>query len=188
MINCGIYGTTSLPGITGNSRNSPAVHSRITPASTNLPGHRRSKRRCRACQRAFLYPRVLCPFCHGSDIEWIQASGRGKLYSFEIAYQTISKVFKIKGGCVHVCGSGYPLCRVSGRGRRCAHPSAHIHTRHTYTLVHTHVHCTPYIYVHIHIPVPSSLTPAGPPESNTWTRSFPNSATYTCPAPSTAMP
>ena len=52
--------------------------------------------RCRACQRAFLYPRVLCPFCHGSDIEWVQASGRGKLYSFEIAYQTISKAFKVK--------------------------------------------------------------------------------------------
>src|SRR4029453_10046164 len=52
--------------------------------------------RCRACQRAFLYPRVLCPFCHASDIEWVQASGRGKLYSFEIAYQTISKVFKVK--------------------------------------------------------------------------------------------
>ena len=52
--------------------------------------------RCRACQRAFLYPRVLCPFCHASDIEWVQASGRGKLYSFEIAYQTISKAFKVK--------------------------------------------------------------------------------------------
>ena len=34
--------------------------------------------RCRACRRAFLYPRVLCPFCHGPDIEWVQASGRGK--------------------------------------------------------------------------------------------------------------
>src|SRR5262245_55401101 len=52
--------------------------------------------RCRACRRAFLYPRVLCPFCHASDIEWFQASGRGKLYSFEIAYQTINKAFKVK--------------------------------------------------------------------------------------------
>ena len=40
--------------------------------------------RCRACRRAFFYPRVVCPHCHASDIEWFQASGRGKLFSFEI--------------------------------------------------------------------------------------------------------
>jgi hypothetical protein len=52
--------------------------------------------RCRTCGRAFFYPRALCPFCHTSDIEWFQASGRGRLYSFEIVYQTISKAFKVK--------------------------------------------------------------------------------------------
>jgi uncharacterized protein len=52
--------------------------------------------RCRACGRAFFYPRVLCPLCHAADIEWIQSSGRGRLYSFGIVYQTISKVFKVK--------------------------------------------------------------------------------------------
>lgn len=52
--------------------------------------------RCRACRRAFFYPRVLCPHCHASDIEWFQASGRGRLYAFEIAYQTINKAFKVK--------------------------------------------------------------------------------------------
>jgi len=47
--------------------------------------------RCRACRRAFFYPRVVCPHCHASDIEWFQASGRGKLFSFEIGYQTFNK-------------------------------------------------------------------------------------------------
>jgi uncharacterized protein len=51
--------------------------------------------RCCHCGKAFLYPRVVCPFCHGADIEWFQASGRGRLYAFEIAYQTINKAFKV---------------------------------------------------------------------------------------------
>src|SRR5215468_3127111 len=41
--------------------------------------------RCRSCHRAFFYPRVVCPHCHASDIEWFQASGRGKLFSFVLA-------------------------------------------------------------------------------------------------------
>src|SRR5258708_18080552 len=52
--------------------------------------------RCRACHRAFFYPRVLCPHCHAADIEWFQASGRGKLHSFEIGYHTFNKAFKVK--------------------------------------------------------------------------------------------
>ena len=52
--------------------------------------------RCRECRRAFFYPRVLCPFCHAADIEWFQATGRGRLYSFEIAYQAFNKAFKVK--------------------------------------------------------------------------------------------
>ena len=56
--------------------------------------------RCRQCRRAFFYPRVLCPFCHASDIEWFQASGRGRLYSFEILHQQFNRAFKVKLPCV----------------------------------------------------------------------------------------
>ena len=52
--------------------------------------------RCQACGHAFFYPRVLCPRCHARDIGWIQASGRGKLHAFEIAYQAFHKAWKIK--------------------------------------------------------------------------------------------
>jgi uncharacterized OB-fold protein len=52
--------------------------------------------KCRACGRAFMYPRVLCPFCASREIDWIQASGRGRLYSFEIAHQILNKAFKVK--------------------------------------------------------------------------------------------
>ena len=52
--------------------------------------------KCGACGHVFFYPRVLCPRCHAHDIGWIQASGRGKLHAFEIAYQAFNKAWKIK--------------------------------------------------------------------------------------------
>jgi uncharacterized OB-fold protein len=52
--------------------------------------------KCQACGKAFFYPRVRCPFCSSGDIAWFQASGRGTLYSFEIAHQILNKAFKVK--------------------------------------------------------------------------------------------
>ena len=52
--------------------------------------------KCGDCGRAFFYPRIICPHCQSRNVGWIQGSGRGKLYSFEIAYQTISRAFKVK--------------------------------------------------------------------------------------------
>jgi len=52
--------------------------------------------KCEECGKPFFYPRILCPHCHSRRITWIQASGRGRLYSFEIAYQSLNPAFKIK--------------------------------------------------------------------------------------------
>jgi hypothetical protein len=40
--------------------------------------------RCGACQTAFLYPRIRCPHCGSDQVNWIRASGRGRLYSYVI--------------------------------------------------------------------------------------------------------
>jgi len=72
----------------------------ITPEARpywdGLREHKLMLPHCRQCGKSFLYPRVLCPFCHAADIDWVQASGRGRLYSFEIAHQTFNKAFKVK--------------------------------------------------------------------------------------------
>ncbi len=52
--------------------------------------------KCGACGHVFFYPRVVCPRCHSRAIAWIQASGRGKLHAFEIAYQAFNKAWKVK--------------------------------------------------------------------------------------------
>jgi hypothetical protein len=40
-------------------------------------------RRCTSCKKAHWYPRSLCPFCF-SDCEWVEASGKGKIYTFSV--------------------------------------------------------------------------------------------------------
>jgi uncharacterized OB-fold protein len=41
-------------------------------------------RRCTACSRAHWYPRSICPFCWSDQTEWVEASGRGTIYSYSV--------------------------------------------------------------------------------------------------------
>ena len=50
--------------------------------------------RCRDCGRFHFYPRSLCPQCLSSDLEWVRASGRGKVYSFTISHRPATPAFK----------------------------------------------------------------------------------------------
>jgi len=51
--------------------------------------------KCGSCRQAFFYPRVICPKCHSRDVSWVQATGKGKLHSFGIGYQSFNKAFKM---------------------------------------------------------------------------------------------
>jgi len=37
---------------------------------------------CSACGKAHWYPRAICPFCAGDQVEWREASGKGTIYTF----------------------------------------------------------------------------------------------------------
>src|SRR3989337_2917407 len=43
--------------------------------------------RCTACKRHYFYPRPYCPNCLSGDTEWVKASGRGELYSFNVVFR-----------------------------------------------------------------------------------------------------
>ena len=43
--------------------------------------------RCRECGYAYYYPRPFCPTCLSVSVEWEEASGKGKLYSFVINHR-----------------------------------------------------------------------------------------------------
>ena len=43
---------------------------------------------CRQCDKVFYYPRHWCPSCFNQDLGWQQVSGRGKVYSYSVIYQS----------------------------------------------------------------------------------------------------
>lgn len=43
--------------------------------------------RCRACEAAIWYPRELCPACGSTDVEWVEASGRGFVYTSTVVHR-----------------------------------------------------------------------------------------------------
>jgi uncharacterized protein len=65
------------------------------PYWDGLKEHKLMLPKCQDCGKAFFYPRILCPHCHSRNITWIQASGKGTLYSFEIVYQQLNRRFQV---------------------------------------------------------------------------------------------
>ena len=55
-------------------------------------------RRCTTCDRAYFYPRDICPFpeCFSRDTEWVQSSGRGTLHTFAIVHRAPTPAFRGK--------------------------------------------------------------------------------------------
>lgn len=45
--------------------------------------------RCNGCERAYFYPRPVCPHCGSGDVGWFTASGRATLYSYSIAMRSV---------------------------------------------------------------------------------------------------
>jgi uncharacterized OB-fold protein len=50
--------------------------------------------RCRACGRFQHYPRYLCVHCSSTDLEFVDASGSGRVYSFTVVHRAPSTAFK----------------------------------------------------------------------------------------------
>ncbi len=40
--------------------------------------------RCQDCNNTFFYPRLRCPNCFSDRITWVEASGKGQVYTFTI--------------------------------------------------------------------------------------------------------
>jgi uncharacterized OB-fold protein len=58
--------------------------------------------RCPACARAVFYPRVCCPHCQNGELDWITASGRGRIISHTTVYRTHHDGFNTEAPYVFV--------------------------------------------------------------------------------------
>jgi len=43
--------------------------------------------RCQDCNRVHWYPRHICPFCHSTNIDWIEGSGEGRVHTFAVQHR-----------------------------------------------------------------------------------------------------
>jgi uncharacterized OB-fold protein len=53
---------------------------------------------CPACADFFWYPRTLCPRCGSRNVEWRQASGRGRLHAFCIQSSVVTALVELEEG------------------------------------------------------------------------------------------
>ncbi len=59
-------------------------------------GARESKlmiQRCARCGRAIFYPRLACPFCLSEGLNWVEASGKGTVYTFSVVKNNAPSAF-----------------------------------------------------------------------------------------------
>jgi len=41
-------------------------------------------KKCNDCSEIHYYPRTICPFCFSDNTVWIEASGKGSIYSYSV--------------------------------------------------------------------------------------------------------
>lgn len=49
---------------------------------------------CGDCGRPQFYPRILCSHCGGRDLEWRDASGKGRVATFTVVRQPVSPAYE----------------------------------------------------------------------------------------------
>lgn len=49
--------------------------------------------RCTSCGQLIYFPRLLCPRCLSQDLGWVQATGRGTVYTHTVIHQAAHESF-----------------------------------------------------------------------------------------------
>lgn len=70
----------------------PTPHSR--PFWDSLASGRLSFQKCGACGVIRHYPRPMCSACHSMAVEWVEASGRGKVHSWTVTHHAFNPGFR----------------------------------------------------------------------------------------------
>jgi len=49
--------------------------------------------KCKECNKNIFYPRIACPYCFSDGLEWVEASGKGTIYSFTVVENNAPSAF-----------------------------------------------------------------------------------------------
>lgn len=58
-----------------------------------LKEHELRLQRCADCDKAYFYPRSLCPHCWSDNVQWERMSGRGTVYTYTIVRRAPHRAF-----------------------------------------------------------------------------------------------
>ncbi|HEX75028.1 MAG TPA: Zn-ribbon domain-containing OB-fold protein [Dehalococcoidia bacterium] len=56
--------------------------------------HQLRFQKCRDCGHVRWPPSIICPRCYSSEVEWMVASGEGKVYTFVVYHYAYHKAFE----------------------------------------------------------------------------------------------
>ena len=73
----------------------PAISSVTQPFWDATAQGRLMLPRCNGCGRHFFRPEVACTHCFATNWQWVQASGRGSLYSYSIVHKAPAPGFVV---------------------------------------------------------------------------------------------
>jgi uncharacterized protein len=71
----------------------PFIYEENKPFWEGVKRHELLIQRCKECGAFQFYPRAACMHCLSDNIEWVRASGKGKVYSFTIAHRPGNPAF-----------------------------------------------------------------------------------------------
>lgn len=49
--------------------------------------------KCNSCGEHVFYPRIACPHCSADELEWVEVSGKGTVYSFTVVEANAPSAF-----------------------------------------------------------------------------------------------
>jgi uncharacterized OB-fold protein len=71
----------------------PPIHPWTEPFWTAARAGRLMIQQCRSCGQNIFYPRLHCPFCSLDQLNWIECSGKGTVYTFSVVQNNAPSAF-----------------------------------------------------------------------------------------------
>lgn len=70
--------------------------------------------RCQSCERHIFYPRILCPACGATSLDWVAASGRGTVYTTSVVRRRSDRGGDYNVAIVELAEGPRMLTRIEG--------------------------------------------------------------------------
>ncbi len=83
-----------------NGRELPSVEDETRPYWEAAKQGRLLIKKCNACGEVHHYPRPFCPTCWSEDVEWLEVSGAGTLYTYSTIFRNDLEPFSEWGAYV----------------------------------------------------------------------------------------